>query len=109
VHRVQRGVFVPAPEHEPARFISKTILPCGTVKVEIGDDVLTLTPRENRMLGDLMVGASLQFAGIEVGHQVAHVTGEMSRQILQMRRQIAEIAEANSDAAKAIKQIIDYM
>ena len=27
IHRVQRGVFVPAPEHKPARIVSKTVLP----------------------------------------------------------------------------------
>ena len=46
--RVQRGVFVPAPKHRPSRLMSKTVLPDGTVKIDIGDDeVLTLTDRKS--------------------------------------------------------------
>jgi len=92
VHRVQRGVFVPAPEHKPARIISKTVLPGGTVKIEIGDDhILTLTPRENRMLGELMAGAGQQSAAIELGHQAAHVTSELSLQMREIRRRMNEL------------------
>ena len=36
----------------------------GTVKIEIGDDVLTLTPREDRALAMLQVGAVMQVLGI---------------------------------------------
>ena len=92
VHRVQRGVFVPAPEHHPARLISKTVLPCGTVKLEIGDDhVLTLTPRENRALGELMAGAAQQFAGIQLGHEAAHMTNELQQQIKQLRQELKAV------------------
>lgn len=52
--RVERGVFVPAVKHPPARPMSKTLIPDGSVKIEIGDDILTLTPREDRMLANLM-------------------------------------------------------
>lgn len=52
--RVERGVFVPAVKHPPARPMSKTVIPDGSVKIEIGDDILTLTPREDRMLANLM-------------------------------------------------------
>ena len=43
ITRIGRGVFVPAVRHPPARPISKTVLPDGSVKLEIGDEVLTLT------------------------------------------------------------------
>ena len=89
VHRVQRGVFVPAPEHKPARIITKTILPGGTVSIEIGDDhVITLTPRENRMLAELMAGAAQQYAGIEAGHQASHMAGELNLQLKQLRQEL---------------------
>ena len=89
VHRVQRGVFVPAPDHRPARMINKMILPDGTVKIEIGDDhVLTLTPREDRSLAALMVGAGQQFAAIEVGHHAAILASELSQQIKQLKRDL---------------------
>ncbi|QLI49437.1 hypothetical protein vBPaeMUSP18_45 [Pseudomonas phage vB_PaeM_USP_18] len=92
VHRVQRGVFVPAPEHKPARIITKTILPGGTVSIEIGDDhVLTLTPRENRMLAELMAGAAQQYASIESGHQAAHMAGELNLQLKQLRQELKAV------------------
>lgn len=55
--RVLRGVYVPMEVHPPARPMSKTILPNGFVKVEIGDELLTLTPREDRTLAQLMAGS----------------------------------------------------
>ncbi len=101
VHRVQRGVFVPAPQHKPARIISKTVLPGGIVKIEIGDDVWTLTPRENRMLGELMAGAGQQSAAIELGHQAAHISNELGSQVRESRREINELRRFVNDYVKA--------
>jgi len=92
VHRIQRGVFVPAPDHKPARLMSKTVLPDGTVKIDIGDDqTLTLTPRENRMLGELMSGSGQQFSAIEIGHQSAVLASELALQVKSLRRELAVV------------------
>ena len=70
--RVQRGVYVPVVQHPEARLVSLTVLPDGTVKLEIGDDhVLTLTPREARSVGVTLGGYAAQAAFIEAGHQAA--------------------------------------
>ena len=90
--RVQRGVFVPAETHPPARVISKTVLPDGTVKIDIGDTVLTLTPREDRMLAALQAGVVMQTAAIEVGHQSAMVAGEMNGRLNRVERILARMA-----------------
>ena len=87
--RVQRGVYVPVTRHPEARPISKTLLPDGTVKIDIGDDVLTLTPRENRMLADLLAGSVLSSAAIEVGHQSAQLTGAIHRRLLRLESALA--------------------
>lgn len=72
VARVQRGVYVPVAQHPEARLVSLTVLPDGTVKLEIGDDhVLTLTPREARSVGVTLGGLAAQAASIEAGHQAA--------------------------------------
>lgn len=72
VARVQRGVYVPVVQHPEARLVSLTVLPDGTVKLEIGDDhVLTLTPREARSVGVTLGGLAAQAASIEAGHQAA--------------------------------------
>lgn len=71
VKRVLRGVYVPVEVHPPARSISKTVLTDGMVKIEIGDEVLTLTPREDRALAMLQAGAAMQVLGIATGKSAA--------------------------------------
>ena len=73
VVRVLRGHYEPALAFDPPRPVSKTILADGSTKIEIGDDVLTLSPAEDRALGLVMVGS----AGVAV-------LAESSRQHLVM-------------------------
>lgn len=86
IKRVQRGVYVPAEQHPPARVISKMLLPDGTVKIDIGDQVLTLTPREDRMLAALQAGVMMQTASIEAGHQAAMANGELNTRMNRLER-----------------------
>ena len=97
--RVQRGVYVPAPRHPPARPMSKTVMPDGMVKIEIGDEVLSLTPREDRMLASLQAGAAAQFAAIEAGHQTARLNAELAEQVRRLSREVAGLKE-RSDATQ---------
>lgn len=89
VVRVQRGVFVPAETHPPARVISKTLLPDGTSKIDIGDQVLTLTPKEDRMLAQLLAGVAMQTAAIEVGRQAGLQSGELSGRLNKIEREFS--------------------
>lgn len=92
IHRVQRGVFVPATRHPPARVVNRIILPDGTTKLEVGDDhVLTLTPREDRTLAVLMMGVAQEFASIELGHQAAVLNSDLSRQVRDLRREVEDL------------------
>jgi hypothetical protein len=52
------GVYILAPEAEDTdtRAISQTWLPNGTIKIEIGDDVFTLSPTESRVLAAMLAG-----------------------------------------------------
>ena len=93
VVRVQRGVYVPAETHPPARVISKMLLPDGTVKIDIGDQVLTLTPKEDRMLAQLMAGVAMQTAAIEVGHQAALQGGELNGRLNRLERILLRVVE----------------
>jgi hypothetical protein len=89
VHRVQRGVYVPAPEHKPARIITQTLLPGGTIKLEIGDDhVIALTPREGRMVGQVMSGCARQYTEIEAGHQAAVLAAELAVKLRKLQLQV---------------------
>ena len=89
IRRVQRGVFVPLEQHRPARPISRTLCPDGTTVLEIGDTVMILSPRESRMIGELMAGSSHQYAAIEIGHEAARLNAVLQAQISEVRREVA--------------------
>ena len=98
VIRKGRGVFVPAIQHPPARPISKTVMPDGMVKIEIGDMVLELTPKEDRALASLQAGTAVQFAAIETGQ-------ELSTLVAAMRTRVAKL-EAQLRKDKGDKQLV---
>lgn len=60
--RVERGVYVPVPPPKEDRSITNTMLPDGTCKIEIGEDVLSLSLREARHLAMLIGGIPLVFS-----------------------------------------------
>ena len=91
IRRVQRGVFVPLEQHRPARPISRTLCPDGTTVLEVGDTVMILSPRESRMIGELMAGSSQQYAAIEIGHEAARLNAVLQAQISEVRREIARM------------------
>lgn len=88
IARVQRGVFVPVAQHPPARAISHTELPDGTVVLDIGDEVLHLTPREARTLGAMLGGRALQAAQVDLGNAAAFANSELTARIRQLERQV---------------------
>ena len=91
IRRVQRGVFVPMEQHRPARPISRTLCPDGTTVLEVGETVMILSPRESRMIGELMAGSSQQYAAIEIGHEAARLNAHLSAQISEVRREVARM------------------
>ncbi|ENU16698.1 hypothetical protein QUG64_03135 [Acinetobacter lwoffii] len=94
VNRVERGVYMPVQQHRPARMISKTVLNDGTVKIEIGDDiVLTLTPKEARDFGCLMMSDAMQHSNIEMGRSMNYLTNNIATQVSKLTRSIERIHE----------------
>ena len=91
IYRVQKGVYAPVIKHNVARIISKTVLPCGLVKVDIGDDVWTLTPKEARLIGNYFMSDAMQYSNIESGHHAAMATGRIERELKDMRRENREL------------------
>ena len=59
VYRLKSGAFVPIERYQEEA-ISATVLVDGTVKIEVGDELLTLSPRGCAKLMGLLVGAALQ-------------------------------------------------
>lgn len=98
--RVQRGVYVPAEQHKPARLITRSLLPDGTSVLEIGDQVTMLTPRESRMLGEMMAGSAQQFVTIEMGHQLTQMNQKMMMQIRDLKQQV-QVFRVNMEGLQA--------
>jgi len=93
IHHVQRGVFVPAEQHGPARPITRSMLADGTTVLEVGDTVMHLSPRESRMLGEIMAGSAQAYAVVEIGHHSAHQSNILQAQISEIRRDMMRIVD----------------
>ena len=102
IRRVQRGVFVPLEQHRPARPISRTLCPDGTTVLEVGDTVMILSPRESRMIGELMAGSSQQYAAIEIGHETARLNAALQAQISDVRRDVARMGLTREEDQHAV-------
>lgn len=98
--RVLRGVYVPVEQHPPARPMAKMILPNGTVKIEIGDEVLTLTPKEDRALAMLQAGAATQAAALETGRQTSIMVTEFAARIQRLERECAALRAKKVDSGQ---------
>lgn len=97
ISRVERGVYVPVIAHAPSRPICKYILPDGTVKIEIGEQIITMTPRESRYLGNLMVAEAMQFSNIELGHTVSVMQNQVVDQMRRFERKLEKISGRKKD------------
>lgn len=73
IRRIRAGVFCPVEAMPPARAVSVTLVASGLTKLEVGDAILELTPREARMIGTALAGFAMQFAQIQAGHDLNHI------------------------------------
>ena len=92
--RVLRGIYEVVEQYPPARAISKTILSDGSVKLEIGDELLTLTPSEDRALALLQAGAAAQVAAIETGRAHLFLATELTAKVEAARGDIEDLRSA---------------
>lgn len=90
IRRVARGVFAPVHVHPEPRAVTKTVLPDGCTKLEVGDTVLLLTPHEDRMLATLMGGAASQVAAIQAGHTAAMLASDMNQRLNVLERSLPQ-------------------
>lgn len=86
--RLMRGIYELVVHHAPPRTISKTILDDGTVKYDIGDDVMTLTPQEARRLAELSVGAAQTALMIQSSKEHLFLATELSAKVERLQRVI---------------------
>lgn len=107
IKRFLKGEYVPVEVHPPMRAISKTLMAGGLVKIEIGDDVLTLTPAEDRALSMLMAGAAAMVAQIETGMAVREMATTMVAKVDQLQERVNSMPSADvaADLARAARTI----
>lgn len=75
------GYYRPVVQHPPARSVAKFLLPDGTVKLLVGEDVLTLTPRESHLVAQQMAGEIAMAMGIASGHKATITENNMERRL----------------------------
>lgn len=104
VRTVVPGILEPVEQFPPSRAISRTLLPDGRSKVEIGDAVLDLTPHEAQVLGMMFMGdaQSLTYWHEErrAGEQLVRLEALVRAQQLQLR----DMQRALARAPRAIRQ-----
>lgn len=89
IYRVASGIYAPCVQHPPQRTIYKTILPDGTVKLEVGDDnVLTLTPAEARKLGGLMYAEATEYGLIALSNRMREQEHAFSNRLKKLEKEL---------------------
>lgn len=92
--RLLRGIYELVEVFPPARTISKTVLSNGAVVYDIGDDVLTLSPQEARVLAELSMGAAGTAVLIQSTNQHLFLATELAAQVEKQGREIKALKAA---------------
>lgn len=91
------------------RAMTKTLLPNGLMKYEIGDVTLLLSPAEDRMLCILVAGSSVHIATIEATRQVGMVQALFAQRLAHLEkitRDRNRRADAKSAPSKAVSPAV---
>ena len=86
--RLLRGVYELVESFPEPRAISKTVLPNGAVVYDIGDDVLTLSPQEARVLAELSMGAAGTAVLINSTNQHLYLATELAAKVERLEREM---------------------
>ena len=86
--RLLRGIYELVEAYPASRAISKTIVGDGYVKIEIGDQLLTLTPSEDRDLAMLQAGAAGQAILINSTTQHLYLATELAAKVEKLEREL---------------------
>lgn len=106
--RLLRGIYELVEAYPPARVISKSILGNGYVKIEIGDQLLTLTPTEDRDLAMLQAGAAGQAVLINSTNQHLYLATQLAAKVEAQGREIKALRAANKQSGEtAQKSLLD--
>lgn len=84
VERISRGVYRAIKAFRQPRPISKTVLADGEVVLEIGDDVVHLTPQEERLLRGMFGSAPVEIHQPQQQMQVGTVNMDQKSPLMQL-------------------------
>lgn len=96
IRRTVRSHYVPADTFPVARAITKTTLPDGMVKLEVGDYCLELTPTEARRLANAFAGERENHDVTITVRNAVILNSELAQKIEHLSRQIRAL-EAKQD------------
>ena len=97
--RLLRGIYELVEQFPPPRAISKTVLGNGAVVYDIGDDVITLSPQEARVLAELSLGAAGTAVLIHSTNQHLFLATELAAKVEKLERELkAQKHHGKSDA-----------
>ena len=99
--RLIRGVYELVEKYPEARAISKTVLSSGWVKWDIGNDVLELTPAEDRVMAQLSMGAAGQAVMIQSTNQHLFLATQMAAQVESLTREIKALKAQKGEGPQA--------
>lgn len=87
VIRVERGLYAPVIKFPETRAISRTVLPGGLNKLEIGTQCIDLTPAEARIMNVVFGGAN-EYRESEAILQSRALMAQMATTLTRMQREI---------------------
>lgn len=91
LRKIGNGELQLVQQFPATRPIFKSSLPNGLVKVEVGSDLLELTPAEARILARDLAGHAAELTDIEASHKLAARLHELSRELRTAYREIAAL------------------
>lgn len=100
--RISRGVYRAIKAFKPPRPISKTMLADGEVVLEIGDDVIHLTPQEDKMLRGLFGSAPVEIHQPQQQMRVSTVNMDQKSPLMQLKDIAAMYGVSNKVARDRI-------
>ena len=109
LRRTSRGVYVLVETYAPPRKMSKTILSDGYVEIVVGDEVLMLTPEEDRNLAMLQAGAATAVVAAGVAQQQQQALGELVGQATATQRDVRRFSHQLASAATMMKHEVESM
>lgn len=92
LRRVGNGELEVIDQFPATRPISKTSLPNGLVKLEVGSDYMELTPAETRILARDLAGHTQELAQIDAANKALIRSSELERELREARSEIKALS-----------------